>query len=236
MSQTDETAYAIIGHFASRLHVLDFGGLRGTGYSDENMKILAELIRDYKVKMCVIEDNYGDGMYTKLFIPVVRRIAKHCGIEEVKVNSNKELRIIHALEPVLNQHRLVISREALKRESDWVQKDRKNNNQYSLQYQLTRITKERNSLSHDDRLDALAGCVKYWTEFLSRDIELAIADTKRKLEEEELDKLRAIHNQLTEDGDRHKKPNAREKLLKRGGARNTPLDTNNNLNMLRRKR
>lgn len=231
---TDETAYAIVGHYAGRLHLIDFGGLQGTGYSDANMLTLAELIRDNHVTMCIIEDNYGDGMFTKLITPVIRRTAKACGIEEIKVNSNKELRIIHALEPVMNGHRLVVSREALKRESDWVQKDRKNNNQYSLQYQLTRITKERNSLSHDDRLDALAGCIKYWTEFLSKDIEKAVADAKKKIIQAELDRLKELHNQLG-NNERADKTSSRDRLLKRGGVRNTK-DNRKNMNALRGRR
>ena len=35
--------------------------------------------------------------------------------------------------------------------------------QYSLVYQLTRLCRERQALAHDDRLDALAMNVAYWT-------------------------------------------------------------------------
>lgn len=35
-------------------------------------------------------------------------------------------------------------------------------------YQMTRITKERGALKHDDRLDALAMAVAYWVEHTFR--------------------------------------------------------------------
>jgi len=40
---------------------------------------------------------------------------------------------------------------------------------YSLFYQMTRITRERGAITHDDRLDALAIAVAYWTETMGRD-------------------------------------------------------------------
>jgi hypothetical protein len=40
--------------------------------------------------------------------------------------------------------------------------------QYQLFFQLTRITKEKNSIRHDDRLDALAMAVQYFTESMAQ--------------------------------------------------------------------
>jgi hypothetical protein len=40
---------------------------------------------------------------------------------------------------------------------------------YSLFYQMTRITKDRGALIHDDRLDAVEGAVRYWTKSMARD-------------------------------------------------------------------
>jgi hypothetical protein len=215
---TDETTYAIIGMAMGRLHLIDWGGFTGTGYSDETMTELAHAIRDNGVNVCVIEDNFGDGMFTKLFSPVVRRIVKKCSILEEKAHSNKERRIIDTLEPVLNQHRLVVSREAIKKEVEWIQRDRKNNLQYSLLYQLTRITLQKNSLKHDDRLDALAGCVKYWLEHLNKDVDLAVQVAKDKALKDELERLRKIHYKI--EPPKKTANNARTKLLKRKESRN----------------
>lgn len=228
---TDETTYAIIGQYAGRLHLIDWGGFRGTGYSDETMSALAHLIKDNGVNTCIIEDNFGDGMFTKLFSPVVRRIAKHCAILEEKVHSNKEKRIIDALEPLMNQHRLIVNREAIRREVEWVQKDRQNNLQYSLIYQMTRITKAKGSLKHDDRLDALAGCVKFFLDFLNKDVELAVKTAKERALIDELNRLRGIHKMLYPDT-KAKQVTSVSKMLKRGGIRNS---TSGNLNSTKRR-
>jgi hypothetical protein len=47
---------------------------------------------------------------------------------------------------------------------------------------MTRITKERGSLAKDDRLDALAIAVAYWTEVLDKDTEA--------IEQEHMERLR----------------------------------------------
>lgn len=82
--------------------------------------------------------------------------------EKNRANTQKEKRIIDILEPVLSQHRLVVSRSVI--EEDTKTEDPR----YSLFYQLTRITRDRGALVHDDRLDALAGAVAYWMESLRK--------------------------------------------------------------------
>lgn len=226
---TDETTYAVVGQYAGRLHLITWGGYRGTGYSDETMASLAHVIKDNNVKVCIIEDNFGDGMFTKLFSPVVRGVVKHCAILEEKVHSNKERRIIDTLEPVLNQHRLIVSREAIKDEIEWVQKDRQNNLQYSLLYQLTRITYTKGSLKHDDRLDALTGVVRYFLDFLNKDVDLAVRLAKEQAQMIELNRLKALHKMLYPDKTIKQKTSI-SKLLKRGGVRNSKSGNRNSIN------
>jgi len=230
---TDETTYAVIGMAMGRLHLITWGGFTGTGYSEEVMTDLAKVIKANNVRACIIEDNFGDGMFTKLFSPVVKRIAEKCAILEEKVHTNKERRIVDTLEPVFNQHRLIISREAIKDEVDWVNRDRKNNLQYSLLYQITRITKLKGSLKHDDRLDALAGCVKYWLEFLNKDVELAVRLAREKALNDELERLRKIHFRL--EPNKEANTSARDKMLKRGSVR-TQDESKKRKNFLRKKR
>jgi hypothetical protein len=57
---------------------------------------------------------------------------------------------------------------------------------YSMFYQLTRITKERGALKHDDRLDVLAQGVAYWVESMARDMDRAKEDYKDRMREEEI--------------------------------------------------
>jgi hypothetical protein len=59
--------------------------------------------------------------------------------------------------------------------------------QYSLIYQMTRITKDRGALAHDDRLDALAMAVAYWVESMSKDIEEAKEEAKELALNDELE-------------------------------------------------
>lgn len=119
-------------------------------------------------------------MFNQLFKPILARFHR-CKIEEVKHNIQKEKRIIDTLEPVLNRHRLVFDTDVVKNDVEFAQKE--NAAQYSLLYQLTRITKERGSLRHDDRLDALSMAVAYWSNNLSKDELLS----KERYEEQLLD-------------------------------------------------
>jgi hypothetical protein len=58
-----------------------------------------------------------------------------------------------------------------------------------LFYQLSRITRERGSLAHDDRLDALAIAVAYWVEQMAADVNKNMYDRKNELLQEELTKF-----------------------------------------------
>jgi hypothetical protein len=85
----------------------------------------------------------------------------------------------------MNQHRLVIDLSALKKDLAGTEEERK----YSFLYQLTHLTKERGSLRHDDRLDALAGAVAYWVESMSRDEAQALKVHREALLDADLQKF-----------------------------------------------
>lgn len=178
----DETAYAIVKMLNGILYLVDIGGIQG-GYTKENLETLAKAAKRFGVNDCVIESNFGDGMYLELLKPVMASIHP-CAMDEVRVNSQKERRIIDTLEPVMNQHRLVIDKRLIKKDADTA-----SNPYYSLFYQMTRITKAPGALSHDDRLDALAGAVAYWVDQIGRDTEKALEEHQEKLREIELRKF-----------------------------------------------
>jgi hypothetical protein len=73
------------------------------------------------------------------------------------------MRIIDTLEPVLGNHKLCVTPECIKRDFESVPEG---DYKYALFYQLTRITRDRGSLIHDDRLDALAIGVNYLNDFM----------------------------------------------------------------------
>ena len=61
----------------------------------------------------VIETNFGDGIVSELFKKHLQQTKQAIDIEEVRANVRKEDRIIDALEPVLNQHRLIVDRSVV---------------------------------------------------------------------------------------------------------------------------
>ena len=184
----DETAYCVMKMLNGNLYVTDMGGIQG-GYSPENLQLLADIAKSENTNMILIEANFGDGMFTELLKPYL--IETHpVACEEVKHHTQKEARIIDALEPLMNQHRLIINHET-------IQKDFKSTQQYphekalkyQLCYQMTRITKERGSLIHDDRLDCLAIASKYWIDQIAMTQDRAVVQRQDRLLHEDLSRF-----------------------------------------------
>ena len=108
-------------------------------------------------------------MYLELFKPVAARIHP-AAVTEVKSKGQKELRICDVLEPIMGSHRLIVNSSTIV--SDYqtaADKDGVRNPIYSLFYQMTRISRERGALAHDDRLDALAIGVQFFVESMAKD-------------------------------------------------------------------
>ena len=138
------------------------------GYSDKTLLDILRGCKKYNVTKLVIETNFGDGIVSELFRKHLQQTKQSIDIEEVRANVRKEDRIIDALEPVLNQHRLIVNRSVI----DW---DFKSNPDappeerllYMLFYQMSRMCREKGAVKHDDRLDCLAQGVKYFTDALA---------------------------------------------------------------------
>ena len=181
----DETAYAVVKYAHGTLHLTRVGGFKD-GYGEETLKGLATVAKTEGVKLVLIEPNYGGGMFNELFKPVLNETHK-CGVEESPwAKGQKELRIIDTLEPVMNQHRLVVGRSVIEADLAVAKQDQ----QYSLFYQMSRITKERGSLAHDDRLEAVAGAVFYWVEAMARDVNKAEDSHRDKMQDAELKRFK----------------------------------------------
>jgi hypothetical protein len=178
----DETGYACVKALAGNLFLTEAGGITG-GYDTETLEALAYAAKRNQVKYIIIEANFGDGMFTQLLKPVLARIYP-CTVEEVKHSTQKEARIIDTLEPVMSTHRLIVDQRVIQKDFDTA-KDIK----YSLFYQLTRLTRDRGALVHDDRLDALAIAVAYWTESMARDNNKAADDIQSAALDKELKKF-----------------------------------------------
>lgn len=174
----DETSYAIVKYLNGYLFVLEVGGTR-EGYSDSTMRQLANKAKMYGVNEIVLESNFGDGMFSKLLAPVINAVHP-CRITEVKNYAQKEARIIDTLEPVMMRHKLIVHKQVIIDDYQVYETAPA----YSLIYQMTRLSRDRGALAHDDRLDALCMAVAYWLEVMDRDEELgALEQMEAKLEQ-----------------------------------------------------
>ena len=178
----DETAYAVVKMLKGQLYLTASGGLQN-GYSEESLQVLSKIAKEQQVNKVIVESNFGDGMFTQLLKPILGRVHP-VSIEEVRHHINKEKRMIDTLEPILNQHRLVVDDKVILNDYN-SEVDLK----YKLFYQLTRLTRDKGSLIHDDRLDALSIAVGYWVDTMDRDTQQAVEDHKDELLRQELDKF-----------------------------------------------
>lgn len=182
----DETGYAVLYYLNGYIFVHKVGGLLG-GYSDEVLNKLASIAKLYQVKEVVIEGNFGDGMWVKLFEPVLAKVYPGgAGCTEVKSTGQKELRIIDTLEPVIANHKLCVTPECIKEDYESVpESDLK----YACFYQMTRLTGERGALVHDDRLDALAIGVQYLVDFMGIDADVGLNNVTTEWLEESMEAI-----------------------------------------------
>lgn len=173
----DATAWVILKSQGVNLYLVSAGGHR-MGYSDMGMELLQTEAKKHKVNYILVESNFGDGMFTQLMKPFFTEERGYaCTIEEVRSNKQKELRIIDTLEPLMNQHRIIVDRSVIEKDYSDTQElvgTLENGFAYSLFYQLTHITKERGSLTHDDQLDAFAGCAQKFLDMMSADEDVLI--------------------------------------------------------------
>lgn len=166
----DETGYAVLFQLNGYIYLMEWGGFRG-GYEDKTLESLAKIGKKWKVNEVVIEGNFGDGMYLKLFSPVMTKVHR-CTITEVKSKGQKELRIADVLEPVLGSHKLVVQEAVIEEEyRSACNHDGTFDIRYCGFYQLTRLTRDRGALAHDDRLDALAIGVQFFVESMEKNSE-----------------------------------------------------------------
>jgi hypothetical protein len=161
---TDETAATYISQRNGFLYVHEVRAYRD-GYSDSTLLDILRGCKRYNVSKLVIETNFGDGIVAELFKKHLQQTKQSIDVEEVRANVRKEDRIIDALEPVMNQHRLIVDRAVVdldyKSNPDAPPEDRL---LYMLFYQMSRMCREKGAIKHDDRLDSLAQGVKYFTD------------------------------------------------------------------------
>lgn len=163
----DETVAVVLSQINGFIFVRDMLATQD-GYSDTTLRGILTLARKYGSSVCLIESNFGDGAIMELMKKHAQEMKVGMMFEEVRATTRKEDRIIDTLEPVLNQHRLIIDQKLI----DW---DYRSNPEMApeerlprmLMYQLTRMCREKGAVKHDDRVDALALGVKYFQDILA---------------------------------------------------------------------
>jgi hypothetical protein len=164
---SDETTAAFLSQKNGFLYLHEMRAYRD-GYTDRTLLDILRGCKKFNVTKLLIETNFGDGMVGELFRKHLQQTKQAIDIEEVRANVRKEDRIIDSLEPVLNQHRLIIDRKVI----EWDFKSNpdeapENRLMYMLFYQMSRMCREKGAVKHDDRLDCLAQGVKYYTDALA---------------------------------------------------------------------
>lgn len=174
----DETAAAVTFFLHGYVFLMDVKGFPG-GHRDDVFEGLSALAYKWGVNIVQVEKNFGNGAFAQTWRPIMDKYfidtsggSKSAGpfVEDVWESGQKELRIIENLEPIMARHSLIVNEHLLQQDVESVQKyaiDKRCT--YMLFHQLARITRDRGALMHDDRLDAVAGAVRYWVNRINQD-------------------------------------------------------------------
>ena len=176
----DETVAAVISQANGYVFLRDIKAYK-EGYSDTTLSDIVRLGKRYKASKFLIESNFGDGMITELFKRHAIQQHLNADLEEVRATTRKEERIIDTLEPVMNQHKLIVDPKVF--EYDY----RSNPNEppekrleYMLMYQMSRMCRDKGAVKHDDRIDALAQGVQWFIDAIAQSAHKAVADRKNE--------------------------------------------------------
>ena len=158
-ANADETGYAVLYVCNGYIFIMEAGGIPG-GFEKAEMVKMCNKITEWGCHTAIIEKNYGNGAYGSALRAVMQELEINCGIEDVWSSGQKERRIIADIEPILGLHKLVVNTSAVAHDIDTTgHYPNEMRSSYSWLYQLARLTKEKNSLRHDDRLEAISqGC------------------------------------------------------------------------------
>ncbi len=177
---SDETTAAYLSQRNGVLYLHEMRAYKD-GYSDTTLLDILKGCRKYNVTTLLIESNFGDGIVAELFKKHIAQTKQPLNVEETRANVRKEDRIIDTLEPVLNQHRLVVDKSVI--EWDYASNPDtapEKRLEYMLFYQMSRMCREKGAVRHDDRIDALAQGVQYFIDALSISAQQEIITRRQK--------------------------------------------------------
>ena len=182
----NETSFAVVKFLNGNLYLTKAGGLRG-GFSEYVLQKLANIAKEQNVKLILCESNFGQDMFQELLKPYLKRTYP-CQIESVRHQTQKEVRILSVLEPVLNQHKLIVDHSVIKDDFESTQHlPPEQALRRQLFYQMSRLTASKGSLNYDDRIDVLSFAVGYWVDQMARDQDQAVFDRKQQAIRDDLE-------------------------------------------------
>lgn len=201
----DEMGYGISTAVGPYIHSLDVGGIKG-GLAGKNPRKLLDLIFEFKVTVVQVESNMGHGLF---------EINLRAELEKAKIGytdpitgdvyppepffgtvgvvgeystGQKERRIIDSLVSAMQRHRIILHKRVFESDIEYgKQHGADKRTDYSLFQQLSSITTDRNSLKHDDRIEAFAGSIRYWKGILGQDENKAADKRKEEAAKEFID-------------------------------------------------
>jgi hypothetical protein len=178
----DETTLTIAGILHSTPYLLKQGGWLD-GFGEKTLREIAELLVQFNVSTCRVEEDFGQGMFAQLLKPFVKEAWEKYQkvlpkrpedpkrtmteiVSERAARQQKELRILEVLEPLFQGNRLVVAKEVLAEDYrvTMARDGTELRDRYSLMYQITRLTREKDCLTHDDRVEGLAGVLGMFLE------------------------------------------------------------------------
>lgn len=179
----DQTGVAIIGVIGTTIYVIDVFGFRG-GYEEETLKSIVNRVKASGCRQVYIEKNMGYGAFTAVIKPYFESMWKvDVTDEDQYVTGQKEVRVIETLEPFFKTHRIVFNETLIQQDWDSIQNyPTELKMAYSLFGQISNITLDRNSLRHDDKVDALYGAVAQ----IARELDYDEIAHRARLEHEEM--------------------------------------------------
>jgi len=180
---TDETGVSVVSSLGSLLFCRGNTGFAG-GMDPTTIDSIILYIKSLGATEIYIEGNIDAfGTYIQNFESRLRMFFEEpsplfpngwkASVTEHRSSGQKEVRIIETLEPVISTHRLIMDRGV-------ITPNPTEEPHQSLQYQLSRITRERNCIKLDDRIDSLANCVFQWNHILrnsARDINSRMSES-----------------------------------------------------------
>ena len=177
---TDETVAVVLSQANGYVFVRDMRAFRD-GYSDSTLSSIVRLGKKYSASRLLVESNFGDGMICELFNRHIIQQQAGFSTEEVRASARKEERIIETLEPVMNQHKLIIDPKVWEYDySSNPDAPPEKRLEYMLGYQMSRMCREKGAVKHDDRVDALSQGVQWFIDSLAQSAHKAQALRKHE--------------------------------------------------------